>query len=339
VQEGRGLLFGLLQQHLEPLDPGNVQFRRARIARARRWRVDAGVAVAAAVTIVLLAPVTSCRKKQDAPALAPVGSLPSGCAVAADLDRRALGQLGSLADSLFVAPGGTLIPDGLDLRHDVEHIRLCRFAPDPSVGDTTVLFMSGPIPGEVLDRIAARRADLGNETVAGVRALGGGHLWMAHRGPASSAGELLVTTTRAELRRALTEQPATYALDPAASFSIVLAPSEIRRLLVARRKGEDASPLNAVQEVRAALSPSGTLLDVRLVVGNDDVSRRLVYSLQSAVGTLLQKARPEQENIPSINLTVEGGDVVGRVEFPAEGLTAMATRLAALWARHPRGPR
>jgi hypothetical protein len=94
-----------------------------------------------------------------------------------------------------------------------------------------------------------------------------------------------------------------------------------------------------VQEVRAGLSPSGTVLDVRLVVGNDDVSRQLVYALQSAVGTMLRKAHPEQENIPSINLTVEGGDVVGRVEFPAQGLTAVTTKLAALWAKQPRGPR
>lgn len=305
----------------------------------RRWRVEARFALAAAATIVVLAPGASCRRKRDAPALAPAGTLPSGCGIAADLDRRALGQLGSLADSFFVAPGGTLIPDGLDLRHEVEHIRLCRFAPDPSLGDTTVLFMSGPIPADVLDRIASRRADLGRETVAGVPVLGGGHLWMAHRGPLTQAGELVVATSRAELRRALTERSATYALDPAASFSIVLTPSEISRLLVPRRKGEEASPLKAVQEVRAGLSPSGTLLDVRLVVGDDDVSRQLVYTLQSAVGTMLRKAHPEQENIPSINLTVEGGDVVGRVEFPAQGLTAMTTKLAALWAKQPRGPR
>jgi hypothetical protein len=305
----------------------------------RRWRLKGQFVFAAAATIVVLAPVAACRRKQDAPALAPAGTLPSRCGVTADLDRRALGQLGSLADSFFVAPGGTLIPEGLDLRREVEHIRLCRFAPDPSVGETTVLFMSGPIPGDVLDRIASRRADLGPETVAGVPVLGGGHLWMAHRGPATSAGELVVTTSRAELQRALTERPATYALDPAASFSIVLAPSEISRHLIPRRKGEEASPLNAVQEVRAGLSPSGTVLDVRLVVGNDDVSRRLVYTLQSAVGTMLRKAHPEQENIPSINLTVEGGDVVGRVEFPAQGLTAMTTKLAALWAKQPRGPR
>ncbi len=317
-----------------------MQYRRTKLARPRRRRVDAWGALAVASTLVVLAPVASCGKKQaPAPALAPAGSLPSGCVVAAELDRRALGQLGSLADSLFAAPGGTLIPDGLDFRREVEHIRLCRFAPDPSVGDTTVLFMTGPIPGDVLDRIAPLRADLGRETVAGVPALGGGHLWMAHRGPPNSAGELVVTTGRDQLRRALTERPATYALNPAASCSIVLAPSELSRLLVPRRKGEEASPLNAVQEVRAGLSPSGTVLDVRLVVGNDDVSRRLVYSLQSAVGTMLGKARPEQENIPSIDLHVEAGDVVGRVEFPSEGLTAMTTKLAAVWAKQPRAPR
>jgi hypothetical protein len=258
--------------------------------------------------------------------------------VTAELDRRALGTLGTLADSLFAAPGGTLIPEGLDFRKGVEHIRLCRFAPDPAVGDTTVLFMTGAIPGDVLDRIAPLRADLGRESVAGVPALGGGRLWMAHRGPATSAGELVIATSRAQLRRALTERPATYALDPAASFSIVLAPSEVTRLMVPRRAGEEASPLNAVHEVRANLSPSGTVLEVRLVAGNEDVSRRLVYSLQSVVGAMLRKFHPEVENIPSIDLHVESGDVVGRVEFPSEGLTAMTAKLAAAWSKKPRGP-
>ena len=205
--------------------------------------MNARAALAFASTIALLTTAASCRKKDSpTPLLAAVGSFPSGCAVAATLERRGLGQLGSLADSLFVAPGGTLIPDGLDFRQAVEHIRLCRFAPDPSVGDMSVLFMSGSIPGDILERIAARRADLARESVAGVPALGGGHLWMAHRGPATTGGELVVTTSRAQLQRALTDPTATYALDPAASFSIVLEPTEITRLLVSRRNGEEASP-------------------------------------------------------------------------------------------------
>jgi hypothetical protein len=300
--------------------------------------MNARAALAFASTIALLTTAASCRKK-DSPPLAPAGTFPSGCTVAANLERRGLGQLGSLADSLFVAPGGTLIPDGLDFRQAVEHIRLCRFAPDPSVGDMSVLFMSGSIPGDILERIAARRADLARESVAGVPALGGGRLWMAHRGPATTAGELVVTTSRAQLRRALTDPTATYALDPAASFSIVLEPSEITRLLISRRNGEEASPLTSVHQVRASLSPSGTVLDVRLMVGDEDVSRRLVYSLQSAVGGMLRRFRPETEHIPSIDLRVESGDVVGRVEFPAQGLTAMTAKLAAAWAKQPRSPR
>ncbi len=246
--------------------------------------------------------------------------------------------LGNLADSLFAAPGGTLIPDGLDLRRAVEHIRLCRFAPDPSTGDATALYMTGAIPGDILDRMAPIRADLSRETLDGVPVLGGGRLWMAHRGPAST-GELVVATSRGELRRALTERPATYALDPAASFSVVLSSSEMSRLAVPRRQGEEPSPLTAVQELRASLSASSSILDVRLVVGNEETSRRLVYSLQAAVGAALRKIHPEVENIPVIELQVESGDVVGHVEFPSHGLTAITTRLAAAWSRTPRGRR
>lgn len=318
-----------------------MHVRRAGLTRVRRRRpIDAWAAFAVASTIVVLASVASCGKaKRSPPTLAPVGSLPGGCAVAADLDRRALDKLGTLADSLFAAPGGTLIPEGLDLRHAVEHIRLCRFAPDPSAGDTTVLYMTGTIPADILNRIAPLRPDLSRESVAGVAALGGGHLWMAHRGPPGPAGELLVTTSRSDLERALTERPSTYALEPAASFSIVLTASEMKRLIVPRRQGEEPSPLTAVQELRASLSASSSILDVRLVIGNDEAARRLVYSLQAAVGAALRKLHPEVENIPVIELQVQSGDVVGHVEFPSQGLTAMTARLAAAWSKTPHGRR
>jgi hypothetical protein len=221
---------------------------------------------------------------------------------------------------------------GVDLATGARFIELCRLPGNgpQSKGGPYVILMSGDFPADILEK-AARANDppLALQWIDGSRVLGHDRNWIARRGVNPLTGELVIASDLGVMRATLSGHAASYAIDPTAPISLVMAPSEIARLLPSRQ-GDQPSPVAAVRELRATLEPGAKALNATFVVGSDDASRQLAAGLEPTLAVLAKQiAGGGTAAAPRIEVRREGGDVRARIELPAAALEALAARVTA----------
>ena len=258
-----------------------------------------------------------------------VGSLPSGCAIVATVNRATIGGLGNVADGLLGTASQSTLP-GLDLRRSVRRITFCRMAGRPTATSepATVFLLSGPTPAELLLAASRVGGDVGHETIDGIPVMRRALVWMAERGQNDKEGEVVVASDRELLRATLTGSSATYSLDPQMALSIVLNQKDVQQFLI-KRTGSAVSPLAVVQEIRIGLLPSDTTLVTRFVIGDGTAAGQFADAIKPALTTIVGRALGGEGPRPDISIDVEDRDVVARVNVPPDAMTTLTNRITA----------
>jgi hypothetical protein len=293
----------------------------------------------------LLSSSPACRKAAPprARSLNPEGSLPAGCAVAATVDRVALGQLGEVANALMSSTGmRDAMLTGVDLKRDVRWVRFCRMPSEngrPSKSGSFVTLLSGSIPANALDAAAARSPSgtVKREELDGVPIVGTDRAWVARRGARGDVGELVMSNDRELLRKALFAAPGSYVTEPSAPLSMVMAPSMLAGM-ISPPEGAGAQPsaMAAVEEVRINLAAGATGLVVHFVVGDQDKAARLAHELAPVIPALVRQMIGARGPMPGISINTSNKDVIARIEIPPGSLDAFAQRIGATRAARAR---